>query len=527
MCAACLHSKNYIMRRRNKYLSIFLAAGGMLASCSQADEPGGSTLPADKYPLELKATLGAMQSRSVGKDAWSGDGSEIFGVRIGSDGRVAKYVITDAAGNAGAASGSTPLYWDNTEKATVSAWLPCDAQTDVDISDQSAGYASFDYLAATAAGQSYMAPVSLQFTHKMTKVRCILKPGKGMTDVDIATATVRISGYRSVSFSEGTLTGAAFGWITPTASDCEALIVPQNMIGKEFISITVGNHGYIYTPQTDDAGFLKEGLTHVYSITVNATGIEVTEAVSSAWGDGGEENVPPVNVVETFTAGQLKIGDYVYSDGTFSDGGLRYRLENGIFVISDTQPADGKTCVGIIYHLRDASSPQDGCTYSEFSGAPTGYIVSLDQNFSAFANENPAANDQQEWDNIIGYKYTRHYYDKYKNSYTLYAIEWCMGHTTLPSTGYCDFSSWYLPARAEYVLMRGESNGNTPVLNILQSNLKKASGSQFENSDYMTCLFFGNYGLYVWSYNLLTGAMPGVETNQNRYHRAVCAFHTK
>ena len=98
MCAACLHSKNYIMRRRNKYLSIFLAAGGMLASCSQADEPGGSTLPADKYPLELKATLGAMQSRSVGKDAWSGDGSEIFGVRIGSDGRVAKYVITDAAG---------------------------------------------------------------------------------------------------------------------------------------------------------------------------------------------------------------------------------------------------------------------------------------------------------------------------------------------------------------------------------------------------------------------------------------------
>ena len=108
-----------IMKYQYKFLSVLLAAG-LLTACGN-DEPGNAQLPSGKYPLELSATIGAPQTRSAGKDVWTGDGSETFGVRIGENGTVAKYVITDAAGNADAAPGSGQLYWDDTSRATVTA----------------------------------------------------------------------------------------------------------------------------------------------------------------------------------------------------------------------------------------------------------------------------------------------------------------------------------------------------------------------------------------------------------------------
>lgn len=96
------------MKHQYKLLSILLAAG-LLTSCS-SDEPQGNKLPEGKYPLQVSASVGAPQSRSVGKDAWAGDGSETFGVRIGAYGKVGKYVITDAVGKAETAPGSNPLY---------------------------------------------------------------------------------------------------------------------------------------------------------------------------------------------------------------------------------------------------------------------------------------------------------------------------------------------------------------------------------------------------------------------------------
>lgn len=55
-------------------------------------------------------------------------------------------------------------------------------------------------------------------------------------------------------------------------------------------------------------------------ITVKANGIEVTEAISDEWTDGGSEDIMSM---KTYTASDLKLGDYYYSDGTWSDGGLR------------------------------------------------------------------------------------------------------------------------------------------------------------------------------------------------------------
>ena len=513
------------MKHLYKYLSIILA-GGLLSACS-SDEPQDNQLPEGQYPLKVSATVGAPQSRSIGKDFWSGDGTETFGVRIGEDGRVAKYVITDAVGKAEAAPGTSPLYWDNTDKASVSAWLPYDTQTDVDISDQSAGFAAFDYLTATADGQSYIAPVSLQFKHKMAKVRCVLKPGKGITEADLNSAVIKFAGYASATFTEGVLTGSGYGWITP-ASDREALLVPQNMNGKDFITIEMGGNEYVYTPSDDNAGSLKEGFLYQYSITVSADGIEVSTITGGEWTDGGSEDVPAMKVVEKYTAEQVKIGDYVYTDGSFSDGGLRYRMEDGELSYASVNPVEGKTCAGIVFHMRNSSSPLDDCQYSEFENKlPTGYIVSIDQNFSAFTNQIIGNNDQTDTEgNIRGYMYSNFYYDKYKDVFSLYALEWCRNHGQINSTDSYNFTSWYQHSMAEIALMRGESGGSNVVLDFLQSNLRKVSGAQFENSDYLTPQFFGNQGWYVWSYNVFTGAKPGIQNNLERYYRAVCAFRS-
>lgn len=415
--------------------------------------------------------------------------------------------------------------------ATVSAWMPYDAQNDVDISDQSAGFAQFDYLAATAEGQSYTAPVSMQFTHKMAKVRCLLKPGKGVTEADLNAASVKFAGYTSATFTEGSLTGSGYGWIIP-ASDREALLVSQNMTGKDFITIEMGGNEYVYTPADDNAGLLKEGLLHQYTITVNAGGIEVSTATGGEWTDGGSEDVPSVNIVESFTAEQVKIGDYVYTDGTFSDGGLRYHLADGTFVVVNATPVPDKTPIGVVFHLRNESSPKDECEYTEFGNqSPSGYIVSVVQNRTAFMNSMPRKSDLTPNGTINGYKYTQIYYEKYHEQYQLFAINWCKGISTISSSDGYDFTPWYMPSQQEYIIMRGESNGKTPVLDIVDKNVVKVSGIAFANGFYSTCGLMGNYGNYLHVFNLKTGnadAGWGINSVTNSfYYRAVCAFRTK
>lgn len=468
------------MKHQYKLSSIILA-GGLLTSCSQSDEPGITQLAPGQYPLELSATVDVPQSRSVGKDAWIGDGSETFGVRIGADGTVAKYVITDPTGKAEAATGTTPLYWDNTATATVNAWYPYDSQTDIDISDQSAGFADYDYLYASADGQSYLAPVNLNFTHKMAKVSYVLKAGKGITDADLSTATVKISGYTLANFSEGTLTGSREGWITPTA-DGEALLVPQNMTGKDFITIEMGDKVYLYTPESDNAGLLKEGLAHQYSITINAGNIEVSAVTGASWGRPLHDEVR-VTAYYDGTESQPKPGDYFYSDGTWSDGGLRkWGADESMEWASPLpDPDNSKTVIGVVFY--SGHNVDDSYNYSD-TGVNSenchGYVMAL----------NDVGNDTYAWS-------TNRFYDDdgptcwvndwngYLNKYYVLAFhQWNLDG--FPAFKKCDeygagssaaapssTSGWYLPSCGQLLFISQHPE--------LEAQIQKANGSWFRS----------------------------------------------
>lgn len=256
--------------------------GTAFASCLQDDMPQAD----GEYPLALTARVDGMATRSAGKDAWA-DGDEI-GVRIGTDDATGRYKL-NAGG--GVKEAITPVYWQSTASATVTAWYPYKAQTDVDISNQKDGFAAFDYLTATAENQAYNSTVSLNFKHQMAKVSYTLQKGDGITDGDLEGATVILMGNTTATFVNGVLTEASAGNNGEIISCYKsanktgaALLVPQDMTGKPFIKVRINGKDFIYTPSAENAGNLQAGCRNTYTITVKKDGIEVA-GISASWND--------------------------------------------------------------------------------------------------------------------------------------------------------------------------------------------------------------------------------------------------
>ena len=335
------------------WLPVVMLICGVLASCSSEDE-STTPLPDGKYPLQLTAEVAQPQTRAGGKDAWTG-GEEI---RVSLEGVFGnKTYVMDASGNASPKDADNAFYWKNTDEARVSAWTP-DIESETDISDQSGGYAAFDVLYASAIGR-YDQAINLRFIHRMAKIEVILKAGEGITEEELEGATVTIFGDPLTHSTAGLVSPGdqSDGEIKPyydaATKKYEALVPPQDMTGKPLIRISIGSNDFTYTPETEAAGKFGffGGKRYAYTITVKANGIDVQSVTSGTWVANGEENVTSKRVKQRFTADELKIGDYFYSDGTWSDGGLRKIYADGSMHIDYYKPVPlrGKTVVGIVF----------------------------------------------------------------------------------------------------------------------------------------------------------------------------------
>jgi|GEM_PF-5274809 len=247
-----------------------LLACGLLVSCSSDDEltnGNGTPLPDGEYPLMLTATMeGELTTRAAGKDTWTvGD---VVGARIGI-GTAGSYTIANASG---ALNATAPVYWQNTALATVTAWYPANARNNVNISNQSAGFAQFDYLKAEVPNSTYnQSNIALPFKHQMAKVRVTIN---SVNNTDLTNAEVRIFGRPSLSYSEGTVTSsAANAYIIPQPDGSniyEALLVPQQMQGTKFISVKLNNgNTYSYTPASATDANLQANQLYSYAIDVD------------------------------------------------------------------------------------------------------------------------------------------------------------------------------------------------------------------------------------------------------------------
>lgn len=337
----------------NRYYWTILASLSLVAaSCGKTEPESATALPKGKYPLRLTAEMTQPLTRSGGKDAWTG-GEEIG---VSMDGLLSprKFVI-EPGGSAKPIDAANAIWWKNADEARVTAWYPDIVNPALDISDQSGGYADFDLVWATAVGR-YDRDIVLQFTHRMAKIEFSLAAGDGITEEELSSASVKVLGDDEAYFSIGMIGAAdkSDGEIAPyydsATKKFEAVVVPQDMTGKPLIRIGLGGKTFAYTPETQSKGKLDAGTCHSYAITVKANGLEVETPWGYDWSNGGEENVTPKHV-QLFKADELKIGDYFYSDGTWGDGGLRKRYEDGSMGIADPKPApeEGKTVVGIVF----------------------------------------------------------------------------------------------------------------------------------------------------------------------------------
>ena len=101
--------------------------------------------------------------------------------------------------------------------------------------------------------------------------------------------------------------------------------------------------------------------------------------------------------VTEYTAADLKMGDYLYSDGTTSDGGLRKLFPDGTVETATeaVAPEAGKTVIGIVFHAGRHATDASDYTKPLTAGGPTlagevrGYAVTLthaNNDYSDLAN---------------------------------------------------------------------------------------------------------------------------------------------
>lgn len=278
----------------------------IVGSCSQ-DELGtgnGNPLPPGKYPLMFTATVDGMMSRAEGENEPWIDGDKIAAQIVGYS--FAGHYVLNPDGSV--KESDDPLAWP-VDEGFVRAWYPSEKlPISKQIGDQSEGYHHIDFLyAETEETKRYNKIVDLLFKHQMAKVTCILSKGDGVTEEDLKTAKVSYYGYTEAQFSATGVSGVGEnGLITPT-SDFTALLVPQNMSGKEFIKVvldvTVNNitntKTWIYTPTPEDSILLKAGSAYTFNITVQKDRLEV-EPITAEWndekGEGAKADLSRINL---------------------------------------------------------------------------------------------------------------------------------------------------------------------------------------------------------------------------------------
>ena len=198
---------------------IFGAVLLLFTACTQDElAEQGTALPDGEYPLQIgSVSITAEVSEEpwtrVAENETDGMGSiwqPYDAITVSLNGETATYTYDGSAWTS-----ETPLYWKNTQTATVTAWYTSpSATTDgtINLSDQSSGLAYV--LQATAPDASYNNSVSLEFKHQLAKVR--VKPSGSIERIK----SIEVYSYTTCTAANGTVaTGSEQGWITMKESD--------------------------------------------------------------------------------------------------------------------------------------------------------------------------------------------------------------------------------------------------------------------------------------------------------------------
>ena len=372
------------MKKRDS-IHLLLAAAALLlatAACTTDELADSNRLPEGQYPLEIACiTLGVEggEAQPWGtpqtrvSEIADGSGSEFsagdrFAVQIDGKEEVGTYTVQDDH----TVRAETPLYWSDRNNHTVNAWYPATDGT-INLGNQSQSLA---YLLGGTGTGKYPAPVTLNFTHALAKVR-ITPSDEAINKVQ----SLQLYTYTQCTYEKGNAgQGSQEGWIemkkceyteNGNAITCwEANVVPGYEIKKlrangteernlsaaftpeagKFYNITLNkDKGYTDDGQGNYTVTSAEGLKNLASlVNSGATGINITldtdlDLTDMEWTPIGTESQPYTGTFDgkDKTITELTVtgsNDYAGLFGRIGSGGkvMNVKLE-GVQIESDNE----------------------------------------------------------------------------------------------------------------------------------------------------------------------------------------------
>jgi len=220
---------------------------------------------------------------------------------------------------------------------------------------------------------------------------------------------------------------------------------------------------------------------HSYEITVKRNGIDVKLTESGTWTNGGNENIES-------SKASAKVGDYYYSDGTFS-----------------TTVKSGKTCIGVVFFVNADGQSGKIVSLDESDGMYWSHICydeSCDDPVMSSLTDGKGATDYMLNTYMLSPDFAT-YYDTFN---------WIATKRTTSGD-----NRWYMPAKQELVnLYNVKTTVNYTLGNVHATKL----GNIYWSSTEIDCQ-------YVWAVNFMNYGSTGdteCKFGNNYIVRAIAAF---
>ena len=363
-----------------------LLLGLSLTACSSDSNPINDT----GTPVAARVSAGIGGATRATGNQWNPDDCIGISGKSGNKTYTNMQYNTSGDGDFSHVGGEdSGIFFQTTDAVTFSAYYPFTGSenteagviSDVKTDDQT-NSKDFDFLFASGATASAANPAILftddaAFKHCMTRLVVKVKAGDGFSATDIATGTFSISGIKhSGTFNTATGEAVATGdatedWsITPAAANAEGvriydmILYPQS--GTDIIlkaSFDGTTYGCVL------ASGLEAGKSNTYAITVNKTGISVSDSAIEQWIEspsylkGASAITPPIGDKPMES---VQPGDFYFSDGTFADKD------------AELVEAQANACIGIVFH-----AGHHQLDYSDYSDSGIGqekchgYVLAL------------------------------------------------------------------------------------------------------------------------------------------------------
>ncbi|MDE6248226.1 MAG: fimbrillin family protein [Paramuribaculum sp.] len=354
------------------------------------EEEDPNLLPENTYPVEFSSLINQFSTDETSRFELSfSDYLTVQSAKIDENGTTnwadAHTDTYQVSAGGTLTATNTPAYWSRKdEERNVRGWyaagstssnLPTEWSVPV---DQTGGFR--DGVMLYGYGKAnYGTTHTLQLYHQMAMVKVNVKfEGTATMYYNVTAVTLGSNDIATTGSFVAPAAGDDYGrWtakgtgatirpqevikVDANAATVQAIMVPQAVGGKKLVNIEISNGKTLsWTPKSGET--LKPGTVTRYDVTVSSdlNTLKVTKTVGNSWGFGSTEDTS--SWLDLPDYGKVKIGDYYYSDGSWSDGGFLGFDKSGHGSVKwaspkpapvNTNPVTGKSrkVIGIVFSV--------------------------------------------------------------------------------------------------------------------------------------------------------------------------------